>query len=250
MVREEEILIENASPGKPLLIKVSYHPNWKVEGADQIYLASPAFMLVYPDSSRVRLYYGRSWPDYLGAVLSILAVLFLAFYPMNRFSMVRQWFSRGFDRYAYQTVRVSMGLAAALSVYFLVRLSPQFPVAPYNQGIKAFTKKDYDGARRFFRQVMERFPQTIVVDQAIYHYAMCYYREKDWGNAIFWFKRLMETYPETGRASDVLYHTGLCHLNQGNFGQARVQFQKVVEQFPGDIWAAFSKERLQEISLP
>jgi hypothetical protein len=55
VVEEEEILIENASPGKPLLIKVSYHPNWKVEGADQIYLVSPAFMLIYPKNQRSAL---------------------------------------------------------------------------------------------------------------------------------------------------------------------------------------------------
>ena len=183
-------MIENASPEKPLLIKISYHPNWKVEGADQIYLASPAFMLVYPDSTRVRLFYGRSRPDDLGAVLSILAILFLILYPMKRFSVVRRWFSREFDRYAYGAVCVGMGSAAVLAVYFLVRLSPQFPVVPYNQGIKAFTKEDYDGARPYFKQVMDRFPQTIVVDQASYHYAMCYYREKDWEKAVYWLKWL------------------------------------------------------------
>ena len=45
-VRNDEILITTSDPGVPLLIKVSYHPNWKVEGADGIYLASPSFMLI------------------------------------------------------------------------------------------------------------------------------------------------------------------------------------------------------------
>ena len=250
VIGEDDILIENAFPGKPLLIKISYHPNWKVEGADQIYLASPAFMLVYPNSTRVRLYYGRSWPDYVGAVLSILAILFLTLYPMDRFFVVRQWFSREFDRYLFKMVCVAMGLVAVLTVYFLARMSPQFPVLPYNQGIKAFTKEDYDGAKRYFRQVMERFPQTIIVDQAAYHDAMCHYREKDWNQTIYWLKWLMETYPETGRAGEVLYHMGLCYLNQGNIKEARAQFQKTIDQFPGGAWANFSKDRLQEMARP
>ena len=85
-IKEEEILIDGAAIGKPLWIKISYHPNWKVEGADQIYLASPAFMLVYPDSSHVRLYYGRTWPDYIGAVLTCLGLFGLL---ISRFDCFR-----------------------------------------------------------------------------------------------------------------------------------------------------------------
>ena len=53
----EEIKIKTDCINKPLLIKVSYHPNWKAEGADKIYLVSPSFMLIYPQKENVRLYY-------------------------------------------------------------------------------------------------------------------------------------------------------------------------------------------------
>ena len=245
VVGEEEILIENASPGKPLLIKVSYHPNWKVEGADQIYLVSPAFMLIYPQKTRVRLYYGRTWPDYLGALLSIMAMGFLVLY--SGIATVRGRFSKGFDRYLYKMVCVVLGLVVIGMVYFLVRLSPQFPVLPYNQGIKAFTEENYDAAGRYFKRVMEEFPQTIIVDQAAYHYAMCHYREKDWEQTLRSLEWLMETYPETPRAAEVLYHMGLCYLNQGKISQARVWFRKTARRFPGSIWANFSKDRLKEM---
>ena len=245
LVGEDEIVIENASPGKPLLIKMSYHPNWKVEGADQIYRVSPAFMLIYPRKSTVRLSYGQTWPDYVGVLLSVMAILFLVLYP--RIAMVRERFSKGFDRYAFKAVCVGSGLVVLMMIYFLVRLSPQFPVLPYNQGIKAFTEENYDSARIYFRQVMEKFPQTIIVDQAAYHYAMCHYREKDWEQTLQSLEWLMETYPETSRAAEVLYHMGLCYLHQGKTGQARVWFQKTVDQFSGSIWANFAKDRLQEM---
>jgi hypothetical protein len=45
-----------------------------VEGADEIYLVSPAFMLIYPSSSTVRLYYGRTLPDFVGALLTGLGL--------------------------------------------------------------------------------------------------------------------------------------------------------------------------------
>jgi len=69
-IRDEEIIIRTSDPGVPLLIKVSYHPNWKVEGADRIYLASPSFMLIYPDRPDVRLFFGKTAWDCAGHVLT------------------------------------------------------------------------------------------------------------------------------------------------------------------------------------
>jgi len=55
---QEEIKIKTDCIGKPVLVKISYHPKWKVEGADRIYLASPSFMLIFPKQNDVRIYYG------------------------------------------------------------------------------------------------------------------------------------------------------------------------------------------------
>ncbi len=74
-IRNEEILIRTNWIGKPLLVKMSYHPNWKVEGADAIYLVSPSFMLIYPKQERVRLYYARGAADKAGMALTGLGIL-------------------------------------------------------------------------------------------------------------------------------------------------------------------------------
>jgi len=57
----EKIEIETSEIGYPLLIKVSYHPNWRVKGAERIYLASPSFMLVYPTEKKVTLTFKQWW---------------------------------------------------------------------------------------------------------------------------------------------------------------------------------------------
>lgn len=57
--------------GHPHLIRVSYHPNWRVTGADRIYLVSPSFMLVYPTESRVKLHFGYGVPNYAGGLMSL-----------------------------------------------------------------------------------------------------------------------------------------------------------------------------------
>jgi len=83
-VGNEEINFTTDCPGKPHIIKVSYFPNWRVEGADKVYLVTPSFMLVYPDSTRVRLYYGSTAVDYLGVGLTFLGLLTVVFNFIRR----------------------------------------------------------------------------------------------------------------------------------------------------------------------
>jgi hypothetical protein len=73
----EAIRFETDCPGRPHLIKVSYHPKWRVSGADQIYLASPSFMLIYPTSRQVQLVFGNRWPDDAGRAATAVGVLWL-----------------------------------------------------------------------------------------------------------------------------------------------------------------------------
>jgi hypothetical protein len=80
-VEAESIRITTSRPGHPLLVKVSYHPRWRAEGADGPYLTSPGLMLVMPRQREVRLVYAaRTWADALGLALaaSTLALLVLA----------------------------------------------------------------------------------------------------------------------------------------------------------------------------
>ena len=68
--------------GVPHLIRISYFPNWKVEGADGPYLASPTIMMVVPRQRHVHLYFGETWSDTAGRVLSDIAWLFVAAYAL------------------------------------------------------------------------------------------------------------------------------------------------------------------------
>jgi hypothetical protein len=259
-VSEEEILIEGASPGTPLLVKVSYHPNWRAEGADRIYLASPAFMLIYPESSRVRLYYGRTWPDYAGGAMTLLAILYLLLKmahtkTQRREGNLKTWNLSGvekrisiwFDRWCLKGTLIFMGAACLVAGFYLVRLSPEFPVLSYNKGIASFTQADFPTARRYFNEVLERFPQTLIVDQAAYHVAMCSFREKKWEDTIRELMWLLEEYPETGRAGEVYYHAGICYLNLGRMAEAREWFSKTVDTFPDEVWGRFAGDRLGEM---
>jgi len=69
---------------RPHLIKCSYFPNWKVEGAERIYHVTPNFMLVYPEREEVTIYYGSLMSDTIGRLLTSCGfVIFLGILIMH-----------------------------------------------------------------------------------------------------------------------------------------------------------------------
>jgi hypothetical protein len=70
-VNNEEIVFKTNCVGKPHIIRISYFPNWKVDGASRIYMVSPSFMLLFPEKQEVRVWYGSIFVDYLGDLLTI-----------------------------------------------------------------------------------------------------------------------------------------------------------------------------------
>jgi hypothetical protein len=61
--------------GTPVLVKVSYFPNWQANGATGPYRVTPNLMVVVPTAHTVVLYYGASPADRVGEVLSVVGLI-------------------------------------------------------------------------------------------------------------------------------------------------------------------------------
>jgi hypothetical protein len=61
--------------GTPVLVKVSYFPNWQVSGATGPYRVTPNLMVVVPTAHQVTLHYGASKVDRAGQSLAGLGVI-------------------------------------------------------------------------------------------------------------------------------------------------------------------------------
>jgi hypothetical protein len=61
--------------GTPVLVKVSYFPNWHASGAQGPYRVSPNLMVVVPTSHDVRLTYGATSANYLGLISTVIGLL-------------------------------------------------------------------------------------------------------------------------------------------------------------------------------
>jgi hypothetical protein len=61
--------------GTPVLVKVSYFPNWQATGATGPYRVTPNLMVVVPTAHNVVLHYGASPADRAGEVLSAIGLI-------------------------------------------------------------------------------------------------------------------------------------------------------------------------------
>jgi hypothetical protein len=77
ILENESLSFDTTAIGQPHIVKISYFPNWHVEGAEGPYLVSPSFMMVVPTQSHVTLYYGRTAANTVGQVLEVLAWVLL-----------------------------------------------------------------------------------------------------------------------------------------------------------------------------
>jgi hypothetical protein len=73
--------------GVPVLVRVSYFPNWDVEGADGPYRVAPNLMVVVPTAEQVRLSYGWGFIDVVAYLMTFLGIAALV--VMHRRGPVR-----------------------------------------------------------------------------------------------------------------------------------------------------------------
>jgi hypothetical protein len=86
--------------GVPVVVTVSYFPNWQVSGAEGVYRIGPNLMVVVPTSHHVSMSYGYTPVDYEGWGLTLLALVglfFLIRHPVAPVVAVRR---RGLGRRA------------------------------------------------------------------------------------------------------------------------------------------------------
>ena len=77
---DQDVSFDVSQVGVPVLVKVSYFPNWQVDGADGPYRIAPNFMVVVPTSKHVRLHYEPSGSDRMFYLATLAGILLMAFW--------------------------------------------------------------------------------------------------------------------------------------------------------------------------
>ena len=260
-VRNDEIVITGARPGVPLWVKVSYHPNWQVQGAPKVWRAGPSFMLIVPDSENVRLFFGRTWPDYFGGFLSLMALFYIAAAKYagagsHRPVGIPRWhgflslFLRPLSGPAGRNPRLvlSAGLLvlAGLTGYMIFATQYQDPAVYFRKGLSFYDRQDYGQAREYFMEGAGRFPWSPSVDQTLHHLALTYYHQGNYQAAREVWERIDQEYPESRLLETALYHIAATYQWENRIDEAEPWIRKLTSAFPGSVWAEKALEMIGE----
>src|SRR5690606_21901658 len=74
---DRSISFDVSEVGRPVLVRASYFPNWRVSGADGPWRVSPNLMVIVPTGDHVELTYGRSGVELVGGAASLVGVALL-----------------------------------------------------------------------------------------------------------------------------------------------------------------------------
>ena len=74
-IDEQSLSFDVDQVGVPVLVKMSYFPNWEVSGAEGPYRVAPNEMVVIPTSTHVSMTYGRSTSDVAFLVITLLGIV-------------------------------------------------------------------------------------------------------------------------------------------------------------------------------
>ena len=84
-VEQESVSFSVDRVGVPVLVKVSYFPNWQVTGATNVYRAAPNMMVVVPTEKNVTLSYEPSRLDRSSYAVTLFGIIMAVFLFRRRF---------------------------------------------------------------------------------------------------------------------------------------------------------------------
>ncbi|MBF0287086.1 MAG: hypothetical protein HQM14_04650 [SAR324 cluster bacterium] len=251
-VHYEAIRFETNCPGKPHLLKVAYNPGWHVKGGHGPYLASPAFMLVYPTSNQVELFYDNVKPRQIGLTLTgigiglFLTLLGATFIPSWKRT---RWFQigvsltslRSFNRYGY-FIFCFIFLAGLGYVSYLT-FSPGFH-STFKQYERYYTFGDYGIAQQGFEKIIEKWGDRPTIDKTYYFLGLSYFLEQKCVEASNAFESILP-FEDSEYLAEAYYHLAQCAQKQGQQKKAIQHYQHIIHGLNDPVWKTHAKEQLK-----
>jgi len=118
----------------------------------------------------------------------------------------------------------------------------------YEFARQAFNVGDYNAARKSFKELMERFPDSELCDNARFWIGESYFREKWYEKAILEYQKVVDDYPKGNKAPAALLKQGMAFHLIGKDKEARLVFEKLMKLFPDSSDARAAQQKLKALS--
>jgi tol-pal system protein YbgF len=117
----------------------------------------------------------------------------------------------------------------------------------YQAAFDLIQARKYDEANAAFTSFLSQFPTSPLADNAQYWLAETHYVRGQYQNALPEFRKVIETYPQSAKLPDALLKVGFCQAELGDRAAARTSLQEVMRQFPDTTAARLASQRLDRL---
>jgi len=118
----------------------------------------------------------------------------------------------------------------------------------YQAAFDLIQARKYEEAGRAFTTFLTQFPTSPLADNAQYWLAETHYVRGQFGEALPAFRKVLEVYPQSAKLPDALLKVGYCQDELGDRAAARTSLQEVMRQFPDTTSARLASQRLERLS--
>jgi TolA-binding protein len=118
----------------------------------------------------------------------------------------------------------------------------------YQRAWKAFSAQNYATALPNFERSLWLGGETSTASDAAFFIAATLLRQGKPAEAMAGYQRVIDQFPDAVWVAESHYHVGLCLRQLNRLPEARQKFQFVIDTYPGNRWAGFAKEQLQQIT--
>lgn len=237
-LERNEMVFETAAIGRPHLIKMAYHPRWKLASQGSLHIAGPGFMLVVPQEKTIKLEYGHTFIGKLGMLSTTLAFL-ISFWLL--------WRGRSGAVAAPATVSPSWRSWPPLLTGWCLLIAAggyyasYSPEQVYREAWDLFNaNKDAEASEKFLLAHQLRRPPA-KKEEALFWLAKSLERAGKRAEAKARYREIVDTYhgfwvPES------LYTYIILERLDGNEKDITVFAQRLREEYPNNVWT----QRLNE----
>lgn len=91
--------------------------------------------------------------------------------------------------------------------------------------------RDFDAARRHYLAIIERYPQSANLSQALYQTGRTFYQQTRFDEAISYFQRVAQQFPESTSARDALGQMAASYARTKRFDEAVNLYQRIMDRY-------------------
>jgi tol-pal system protein YbgF len=117
----------------------------------------------------------------------------------------------------------------------------------YEMAYHLFQSKENEAARKAFDQFMLRYPDSSLVDNALFWIGETYYRMEDYENAVLHYQQVVKQYPKGSKGPDALLKMGYSLEKMNEATAAVAAMEKLLKMYPKSPQAKLATLKIKQL---